>query len=106
MSKKLTGNGLWESSRMMLPEHVNALYEHKRQSSKRERIQLDEQELQLIQENIHQSMKQRQSVTINLYDPYEELKVIGLIERVDLLDGRIRVGGDWFPIEDILSVDL
>ncbi|MDT2241397.1 hypothetical protein P7H22_15005 [Paenibacillus larvae] len=31
MSKKLTGNGLWESSRMMLPEHREQLLEQRRE---------------------------------------------------------------------------
>lgn len=33
MSKKLEGNGLWESSRMMLPEHREQLLKHRRESA-------------------------------------------------------------------------
>ena len=33
MSKKLENNGLWESSRMMLPEHREALLKHRHTSS-------------------------------------------------------------------------
>lgn len=104
MSRKLTGNGLWESSRMMLPEHKIALQEQKREQKKRERVVLDDQELQLIQEKIHQSMTHRQPIIISLFDPFEDLKVIGLIERVDLLDGRVRVNGDWFSVADIEGI--
>lgn len=41
MSKKLTGNGLWESSRMMLPEHREQFLEQRRSLKKHEKPSLD-----------------------------------------------------------------
>ena len=41
---KLVGNTLWESSRMMLVEHVEALIDYGTDLNKRERIYLDDQE--------------------------------------------------------------
>lgn len=35
MSKKLSGNGLWESSRMMLPEHKERLISHRKEGNER-----------------------------------------------------------------------
>jgi hypothetical protein len=51
MSKKLENNGLWESSRMMLPEHKEALLAHRNPSTHptTQRSQLPtEEELNLI----------------------------------------------------------
>src|SRR5438445_477524 len=42
--KKLEGNGFWESSRMMLPEHKVRINELAIEQKKRQRIELDEQE--------------------------------------------------------------
>ncbi len=45
MSKKLQGNGLWESSRMMLPEHKETIIQHRYEFGRRSRPTIDEQEL-------------------------------------------------------------
>ncbi|CAH1197661.1 hypothetical protein PAECIP111893_00870 [Paenibacillus plantiphilus] len=53
MSKKLEGNGLWESSRMMLPEHRERLIKHRqggeRESAPRKNIPTTE-EINLVRE--------------------------------------------------------
>ncbi|MBW7473156.1 hypothetical protein K0T92_00200 [Paenibacillus oenotherae] len=52
MSKKLKGNGLWESSRMMLPEHREQLIKHRQgegESSPRKNIPTAE-EINLVRE--------------------------------------------------------
>lgn len=96
----------WESSRMMLPEHVEAINDHNRNKDNKVRKELDEHELQLVETAIHQSMHRRQTLTISLYDPHEDLKVIGLIERVDQRAKQIKVDGEWFNMKDIMSVEL
>lgn len=54
MSKKLTGNGRWEASRMMLPEHREALLERRNPESKGMRkAQLPtREELQWIRDSV------------------------------------------------------
>lgn len=42
--KKLEGNGLWEGSRMILPEHKRRIIQDEQQQMKKERPVLDEQE--------------------------------------------------------------
>lgn len=84
----------WESSRMMLPEHVEAINDHNSNKDTKVRKELDEHELQLVETAIHQSMHSRKTLTISLYDPHKVLKVIGLIERVDQRAKQIRVDGE------------
>lgn len=43
ISKKLEGNGLWESSRMILSEHKERIYQYRVELSKKQRPTLDEQ---------------------------------------------------------------
>lgn len=53
MSKKLNGNGRWESSRMMLPEHREQYLERKHSMEKEQEITLPTQEeMELIREFI------------------------------------------------------
>ncbi|WP_419873037.1 YolD-like family protein [Candidatus Pristimantibacillus sp. PTI5] len=101
MRKKLEGNGIWESSRMMLPEHKVAINEHEKALRKRERVELDEQEWEHVARSVTESLQQRQPITLRLFHPLEELTVIGIVERIDQLKGRFMVDGEWFPIQDI-----
>ncbi|WP_169083140.1 YolD-like family protein [Paenibacillus sp. PL91] len=101
MRKKLEGNGLWESSRMMLPEHKVAINEHEKALRNRERVELDEQEWENVARLVTESLQQRHSITLRLFHPLEELTVAGIVDRVDQLKGRFMVDGEWFSIRDI-----
>ncbi|MFD1955131.1 YolD-like family protein [Paenibacillus thailandensis] len=99
--KKLEGNGLWESSRMMLPEHKAAINERERESRRRRRIELDESEWERISNIVAESMEHRKPIRLRLYDPYEERLAEGVVERVDALRGRLLLGGAWLAVRDI-----
>lgn len=101
MRKKLEGNGLWESSRMMLPEHKVAINEQEKALRQRQRVELDEQEWENVARSVTDSLQQRQPVTLRLFHPFEELTVIGIVDRIDQLKGRFMVDGEWFAIKDI-----
>lgn len=104
--KKLTGNGLWESSRMMLFEHRDAILNKQAVRHKKEHPLLDEQQIMMIAERLSEAYQAHSPVQLRIYDPYEELEVTGLITHVDPLRGRIRVdGGSWIDLEDILDLD-
>ncbi len=99
--KKLDGNGLWESSRMMLPEHKAAINKQLLELQRRERIQLDEQEWEQINQAMAASLHQRSSIALRMFHPVEELTVIGVVDRVDIRQGRFIVDGEWFSLQDI-----
>lgn len=101
MRKKLEGNGLWESSRMMLPEHKIAINEQEKTLRQRQRVELDEQEWENVALSVTESLHQRQPITLRLFHPLEELTVIGIVDRIDPLKGRFMVDGEWFAIHDI-----
>lgn len=105
MGKKLKGNGLWESSRMMIPEHVEGINELNSQQKKRERTYLDDQELDYISRALQDSLRQRNVITAKLYHPLENLQVIGVVERIDRQIGRFKVDGEWFILGDIEGVE-
>lgn len=106
MRKKLEGNGLWESSRMMLPEHKSAINSRAELLKQRQRIHLDEQEWEHVSRAVSESWLRRRQITVRLFHPVEVLTVIGIVDRVDERKGRFMVDGEWFPIQDIESASL
>jgi len=104
MRKKLEGNGLWESSRMMLPEHIRALNHQRRELQKRQRVQLDDQEMEIIGNRLTASLQGRTEVTVKLFDEWEQLEVKGIVERIDIHTQRFMVDGEWFKLGDIEGI--
>jgi hypothetical protein len=108
MSKKLQGNGLFESSRMMLPEHKEAYIRHQRQLPKQSRPQLDEQETERISRALARAMQSAQPVTLTLFDEFGERRVTGRIAKADPLQRKVGIVQDgglrWIPAADILDV--
>lgn len=103
MVSKLTGNTMWESSRMMLPEHVEALNEHNRLLNVKEKPLLDVDAIEDIERAIAESLSERKLITLYMYDKYEDLRVTGVVERVDTQECRVRVDGEWFKLADIIG---
>jgi hypothetical protein len=102
---KLTpgANLRWESSRMMLPEHVEALREHKRKSNIQPKPILDDQELQEISNAVYSSFIQKTLISLVLYGQYENRTINGIVRRVDPIRQQIRIDGEWIQQTDIIG---
>ena len=105
MAKKLSENGLWESSRVILPEHKEQIHAWRRRRERRSRPELDEQEQERIDTALSWSLRAGEPVRIRLYDPYEERVIVGVVERVDRLLRRVRIADEWVNMGDITGVD-
>jgi len=105
MSKKLQGNGLWESSRMMLPEHKQALIEMRKEERRRKRPSIDFDEAEAIAAAVSRSYTAREPIAIKLYDPFEGRSLSGIVERVDRHGKRIGIAGEWVSFADIISAE-
>lgn len=108
MSKKLSNNGLWESSRMMLPQHKEALLKHQQAQHRRERPNLDDQVVEELSRRLQWSMESREPITLQLYDPFEQREVFCIVVDIDMIGQRVRLQeGDekrWIKADDILGV--
>lgn len=91
MSKKVQGNGLWVSSRMMLPEHQKSIINHRKKLNCRSQRMLDEQEVDRICRLLVMSMEERVQVTIELYDPFKCSTLIGRVIDIDVLGHRVKL---------------
>lgn len=107
MSKKLLGNGLFESSRMMLPEHKEAYILHQHNLRKNLRPQLDDQEIERISMLIAESMQFRKEVTLILFGEFDASELTGVITKIDQQKKNVRLtqGNDfvWIQVMDIID---
>ncbi|MBE3554606.1 MAG: YolD-like family protein [Thermicanus sp.] len=104
-------NLLWESSRMMLPEHRERLLAHQRKLGKKEKPMLDGQKIEVLNRLVQEAMVKRVKVRLLLYAPDQEIERIGLIEKWDPIPPRLRLdlgdgGKEWIYWEDILDIEL
>lgn len=105
MSLKLTGNGLFESSRMMLPEHKEAYNEFRKNLEQKERHEFDEQRLEELSYQFAEAMNEKATVRIRIYDLFEDRWITGKVERIDILQARMKLvqanESRWIKLEEI-----
>lgn len=109
MAGKLHENGLWESSRMILPEHKEAILRQLDRLDVRERPEIDEQELELMGSRLMQAMHDEEEVSLLIYDEYQDKELQARVVQFDPNKQRIRVEYDgikqWVSIMDILRIE-
>lgn len=107
MSKKLTDNGLFDSSRMMLPQHKEEILKHQHELNRQVKPVIDEQEWQLIGEVLSASFNQHVRVTLELFDPFETKKVSGFVTVINTYRKEIKLCYDdeweWINFGDIIA---
>lgn len=91
MRKKLEGNGLWESSRMMLPEHKAAYVVHQGELSNKAQPLLDEQEVERMARIIAYSLQFQQAITLVTFHEGREREQCGIVTAIDQQLRRIRL---------------
>ncbi|AHD06040.1 YolD-like family protein [Paenibacillus larvae] len=111
MSKKLTGNGLWESSRMMLPEHREQLLEQRRELKKHAKPLLDEQRLEELSTILNYALATKHKVRFTVYDVYEDQHIAGVLIKYDPLTRSLGVISEankamHIMLENIIDVRL
>jgi len=101
MMKKFTDQFL--CSRMMLPEHVEALSRYNKKNLKEEDTRIssvDEQELENWERLIKQSLEHRMKITVTyLAKDKKKKSVIGAVTKVDVYSGMIFIAGKGGKVE-------
>lgn len=85
------GNLLWESSRMFLPEHKQALFERKERLKKISKPELDEQELEEIGIVVMDSLHHELDIVVTYWKDgfFEDIECV--VDRVDTELKRIKL---------------
>ncbi|QQK78981.1 YolD-like family protein [Salicibibacter cibi] len=74
------GNKLWEGSRMFLPQHKQALLDHKKEQQKVKKPELDEQELEELNQTFHMALANKAPVTFTYYQEGQFSELVGYID--------------------------
>lgn len=110
MSKKLTGNGLWESSRMMLPEHKEQLLAYRHDMKRKSKPLLDEQRVEELSQLVSEAVRNNREVIITVFNQYKDTVIIGRIQKIDLLLKRVKVLNTndytWIELRDLLNIEI
>lgn len=101
---------MWESSRMMLPQHVEALHFYHEDKKRKRRPELDEQELMEIDRMISQYIDSDVELFIIIFGEFEDREIKGKFTKIDTQHKRVKVEYDdeleWIRYEDILDIFL
>lgn len=109
--KKLEGNGLWESSRMMLPEHKETIIRRQLEEGRKDRPTLDPQEMELIEKVLAESFHEYRTVTVRMFVEYEERELTGIVVLIHTFRREIKLSiseddWHWIKVDDITSVSI
>lgn len=106
--KKLEGNGLWESSRMMLPEHKETIIRRQLEEGRKDRPRLDPQEMELIEQALAESFHKHRAVAVRLFNEYEDIELTGIVVTIHTFRREIKLATaagewEWIRITEIIS---
>ncbi|MDH6373505.1 hypothetical protein M2444_005337 [Paenibacillus sp. PastF-3] len=108
--KKLEGNGLWEGSRMIMPEHKQRILNDSLMEVVRNKPDLDSQAIAEISQVLAQSLEDCSPVTLTVFGEYEDISIHGIVMRVDqqLKQIKFRHGDDldWIKLADIINAEV
>jgi hypothetical protein len=108
--KKLEGNGLWESSRMILPEHKIRILDDALNEETRKNPDLDPQALTEISQILAQSLEDCSPITITVFKEFGDIQIHGIVMRVDQQLKQIKFrhndDWDWIKLMDIISAEV
>lgn len=108
MGKKLEKNGLWESSRMMLPEHKVRIIRDEREMLRRIKPILDEQKLEEIECTLALSLRSHVRVTVVLFDPFENTTTSGFVTSIHTHSREFKLQWaeewKWINVDDLVEV--
>jgi hypothetical protein len=107
MAGKLEANGLWEGSRMIMPEHKARILDDALNEETRKKPDLDPQVLIEISQVLAQSLEDCSPITLTLFGEYEDKTIHGIVMKVDRQRGQIKFrhddDWDWIKVEDVVN---
>lgn len=96
---------MWEGSRMMLPEHIQALRERKRKATHDPQPNLTEDELTELGHVAMDSLYHTIEVTVVYWQDGYDQRVTGVIDEIDSLGKRLKLNGEWINITVLKRID-
>ncbi|WP_110927528.1 YolD-like family protein [Bacillus massiliglaciei] len=88
------GNKLWESHRMFLPEHKQALMDRRLKQKEFQQPGLDQDQFEKLNRIIAESIQSDQSITITYSDLYGPAQFWGWITKINLQEKWLKIIND------------
>lgn len=109
MANKLSGNGIYEGSRMILPEHKEAYLKHMAEQERRGKPVLDEQAIEEIGRVLLDSYNQKTKVQLVVFNPFYDEEMSGIVGAFSV--GRVKLYKKeevytWIDLTTIISASL
>lgn len=106
--KKLRGNGLWEASRMMLPEHKAAIRTHRVKLTERAKPELDAQRVEELASALGEALATGEETNVTTFGAFGDETAVGVVEKLDPIGRYVKLRGaegtTWIPFGDIVHV--
>lgn len=110
MSKKLEANGLWESSRMMLPQHKERINEHRTQIHYQSKPIIHADEWEIIAQNLEISLNYTLPASFEIFNESGNWYVYGIAASISKLSKKIKIemdnGFEFVDFDQLVSVEL
>ncbi|WFR61045.1 YolD-like family protein [Paenibacillus amylolyticus] len=110
MSKKLEANGLWESSRMMLPQHKERIIQHRTHIHVQTKPILHEDEWEIMAQHIEMSLNYTLPATIEIFHESGNRYIHGIVTSVSTFGKKIKIemenGFEWVDFDQLVAVKL
>ncbi|MCV9948251.1 YolD-like family protein [Paenibacillus sp. BT-177] len=105
------GNGLWESSRIIIPEHKEVYLKLMKDRQRGGKPELDDQEAQLIEQALIESYNTCQPITLVIFSPFDDEELTGVITSINTARREVKLfrGEDNFSLiklEGIISASI
>lgn len=102
---------MWESSRMMLPEHVQAIVNHHKHERIKARPILDDQRKEELDRLLTQAVTAQLNVCVKIHRHGKEQTLTGKAISVDYTRTRLKLQHDehnftWIFLSDLLHISL
>ncbi|MCE7794508.1 YolD-like family protein [Salipaludibacillus sp. CUR1] len=99
------GNLMWEGSRMMLPEHLQALRERKNKVREDPPPALTEEELTEFGLIAHDSLHHTLEVKIIYWRDGFDHETAGIIDRIDGYASRFKIENKWIEVKELKRIE-
>ncbi|MFT8320147.1 MAG: YolD-like family protein [Bacillus sp. (in: firmicutes)] len=103
-------NLMWESSRMMLPEHKQVLQRHQKELTKKTKPIMDEQQIALFSMYITRSIEQGLTLKIQLFHEYEDVYFIGKVQKILVERKEIKIshakGSEYIGLDEMIDIQI
>jgi hypothetical protein len=103
MNNKLEGNCFQESSRLILTEHNEAILS-KNEMLKKTMPTIQEEEWEVYFRIINESYYSKKKIKVSVFDEYDNLDYIGVVERIDPTKYAIKLDNVWMLFGQIIGV--